>query len=90
MDGFAGAKVKVKNCGTGARAFSNQLRSYRRLTRSQERFYQFGFAADDHSWKTFEPSFTRHFRFAVEPVGEQSELIGGYFAGTNSIEQMIQ
>jgi hypothetical protein len=40
--------------------------------------------------KTFEPSLVRYFGSAIEPVGEQSELVGGYFAGANSIEQMIQ
>ena len=43
----------------------------------QKGFDEFAFAANGQARKFFEPFSFRHFGLRVEPVGEQTELIGG-------------
>ena len=60
------------------------------LSGLQKRFDQLTFAADRHAGKLLEPFALGHFRFGVEPIREQSELIGGNVSAADAVKQMVQ
>jgi hypothetical protein len=60
------------------------------LSGLQKSFDQFTFAADRHAGKLLEPFAFGHFGFGVEPIREQSELIGGDVSAADAVKQMVQ
>jgi hypothetical protein len=49
---------------------------------------EFAFAADRQAGKFFEPFAFRHFRFCVQPLGQQAELVGGNVPGFDSVKEV--
>ena len=58
------------------------------LSRLQKCFHQFAFATNRHARKFLEPFSKGHFGFIVEPVGQQTKLIGRNVSAFDSIQQM--
>src|SRR5919106_3845795 len=62
----------------------------RSLPGARERLNQRTFPAHNHLRKAFEPFALRNFGVGREPIGELTELTGGNFPFSDSIEQMVQ
>jgi hypothetical protein len=62
----------------------------RRLVGQEERLDKLAFAADGHSREALVPRPLRDLRLAVEPGGEQLELLGVYATLVNAVEQVLE
>ena len=60
------------------------------LSRLQKSFDEFTFAANGQAGKFLEPWAVRHFGCGVEPIRQQSKLIGGNFSAADAVKQMIK
>jgi hypothetical protein len=61
-----------------------------RLARQEEGLDQFAFAADGHLSEPFVPGSLRDLRLAVEPGGEQLELLGVDSTLLNAVQQVLE
>jgi len=60
------------------------------LIHGQESLYELAFTADGHAGKAFEPAALRDGGASVQPSGQQAQLIGGYAAEPDAVQQMLQ
>jgi len=61
-----------------------------RLAGQEERLDQLAFAADGHPGEPFVPGSLRDLRLAVEPGGEQLELLGVYATLVDAVQKVLE
>ncbi len=64
--------------------------AFRVLAGEKEDLNEFPLAAEDHARKALIPLTFGYFRFSVEPLGEQPELIGTNLARLDPVKQMLE
>ena len=61
-----------------------------RLAGQEERLDQLAFAADGHPGEPLVPRSLRNLRLAVEPSGEQLELLGAYVTLVDALQKVLE